>query len=52
MLVAEMLVAEHAVEASAPTMEPLGEEKEEEEGGEGMEEDRRKGSSSTSDMAP
>ena len=37
------------MEASVPMSEPTREDKEEEEEGEGMEEDRRKGSSSTSD---
>ena len=35
---------------SAPTMEPMREDKEEQEEGEGVEQDRRKGSSSTNDM--
>ena len=47
---AEVLVAEHIVEASVPMAELLGEEEEEEEGGEGMEEDKRKGSSTTGDL--
>ena len=51
-LVVEVLVVEHAVEVSAPVVEPLGEKEEEEEGGEGMQEDKKKGSSFTSDIAP
>ena len=38
--------------ASVPTMELLGKEEEEEEGGEGMEEEKRKGFSTTGDLAP
>ena len=51
----EVLTAEHTMEGSAPMMEPLREEEEEEEGkgeGQGVEEDKRKGSSATIDLAP
>ena len=40
------------MEASGPMSEPTREDKEEEEEGEGMEEDRRKGSSSTDNLVP
>ena len=45
---------EYAIEASAPVAEPMQEEEEEEEEeeGEGTKEDKRKGSSSTGDLAP
>ena len=47
----EVLAVEHAVKASTPMAEPLMEEEEEEEG-KGVEEDKRWGSSPTSDLAP
>ena len=48
----EVLAVEHTVEVSVPAVEPMGEEKEEKKEGEGMEEDRRRGSSSTGNLAP
>ena len=45
-------MAKHAIEVSVPVVEPKGGEEEEKEEGEGMEEDRLKGSSSTSDLVP
>ena len=52
MLAVEVLVAEHAIEGSVLVLELLGEEEKEKEGGEGMDEDKRKGSSATSNLVP
>ena len=50
----ELVAVGHTMGMSVPTVEPMreGEEEEEEEDGKGMEEDRRKGSSSTGDLVP
>ena len=45
-------MVEQAIEVSTPVAEPLGEEEEEEEEGEGIEENNRRGSSSTGSLVP
>ena len=48
----ELRVARHAMGASVPSAEPMREYDEKEEEGEGIEEDKRRGSSSTNNLAP
>ena len=48
----KLLAAEHAVGMSAPTAEPIREDEDKEEEGKGVEKDKRKGSSSTGNLAP
>ena len=47
----KLCVAGHSVGASVPVVEPMRENEGQEEEGEGMEEEKRKGSSSTNDLA-